>query len=280
MIEITRELVREKLKIIERWEDSNKKDYGHLLICAGTLGMAGAAIMCGSGALKSGCGLLTFYAEKNIIPILQTTVPQAMCIDIEKNLAMEKYDAVTFGPGLVNAISARRLRLKRFITEFDVPLIMDAEALKMTAENNDFELLKKRNGNTVLTPHEGEMAKLLGIEYNEVKENRADAATQLQKISGSVVVLKGSKTLVTSGNGSMHVNTSGNPGMATGGSGDILTGMIASLAAQGMSVSDAAVCGVYLHGRAGDIAAQKKGMISMNAMDIIEEIPAAFCETV
>jgi NAD(P)H-hydrate epimerase len=202
-----------------------------------------------------------------------------MCIDIEKNLEMGKYDAVTFGPGLVNEISARRLKLKRFMTEYNVPLIMDAEALKMTAENNDFEILKKRNGNTVLTPHEGEMAKLLGVDYKDVRSNREAAAIQLQKMSGAVVVLKGSKTLVASGS-MMHVNTSGNPGMATGGSGDILTGMIASLAAQGMNVCDAAVCAVYLHGRAGDIAAQKKGMISMNAMDLIEEIPAAFCETV
>ena len=277
MIKITRDLVKEKLQVIERKSDANKKDFGHLLICAGTEGMAGAAVMCGKGAVKSGCGLLTYYVEKEIIPILQVTLPEAMCIDLESDPDLGKYDSVAIGPGLLNKMGPTRL--ERFVKEFDGPLVIDAESLNVIAKNDHFDDLTERLNNTVLTPHEGEMARMLDIDYRVVRKDRQAAAKQLQKKTGAVVVLKGRNTIVASSGSMMHVNTSGNAGMATGGSGDVLTGMIAALCCQGMNAHDAALCAVYIHGRAGDLAAGKKGMISMTAMDIIEEIPAAFCET-
>lgn len=279
MEQITKETVRKKLSVIRRADDANKSDLGHLLICAGSYGMAGAAVMCGTGALKSGSGLVTFYCNKEIIPILQVSLPQAMCIDIDNNVVMQKFSALAIGPGLMTKTGERRLG--DFINGFTRPMVIDAQALNVLASAPDMmAAVKKRTGDTVMTPHEGEMARLLGKESRDVKADRTGAVHRLHEMTGSVAVLKGKETLIAGKNGKVYINTTGNPGMATGGSGDVLTGMIAALAAQGMSAEDAAVCGVFLHGRAADICRRYTGEISMTAMDIAGAVPAAFMDVI
>lgn len=266
------ETIKKWLDIIKRKEDANKNDHGHMLVCAGTLGMAGAAVMCGQAALKSGCGLLTFYVEREIIPVLQISVPQGMCVDISKNIDYGKYDSIAAGPGLVS--NAGEYRLESFLNEYDGKLVIDAASLNVIAEKGCWDVLKKAGKRVVMTPHEGEMARLLGKDSSAVKKDRIGAAQKLHEMTGCNIVLKGKDTIILGGDGAC-INPTGNPGMAAGGSGDVLTGMIAGFACQGMSAFEAACTGVYVHGLAGDIAAEKYGVVSMTALDIIKEIHAA-----
>ena len=280
MKKLTEDIIKKDLEAIKRKEDANKTDFGHLLVCAGTFGMAGAAVMCGGAALRSGCGLLTFMAEKEIIHILQTSLPQAMCMDIEKDAEPGKYSAIAIGPGLVNR--AGEGKLERLLTgsedgskaEYEGEMVIDAQSLNVIAENGWHERLKNKGTGRVLTPHEGEMARLLGVDSKTVKVDRPGAAEKLYEMTGCNIVLKGKETIICGAEG-LFVNPTGNPGMATGGSGDVLTGMIAAFACQGMTAFDAACAGVYIHGLAGDLAAGKYGVVSMTALDITEMIPAA-----
>jgi NAD(P)H-hydrate epimerase len=279
MESITADSVKEKLHLIKRAEDANKTDLGHLLICAGSFGMAGAAVMCGTGALKCGSGLVSFYCQKEIIPILQISLPQAMCIDIDSNVTMMKYSAIAIGPGFL--IKSGEKSLSRFISGYAGTMVIDAQSLNVLAERRGLmDELKRRSGDSVLTPHEGEMARLLGVESKAVKEDRIGAALRLHDLTGSTIVLKGSGTIIVKKDGSALINTTGNPGMATGGSGDVLTGMTAAPAAQGMCADDAAECGVFLHGMAADICRRYTGEISMTAMDIADAVPFAFIEVI
>lgn len=272
------DLVQKKLEGIRRRDDSNKVDYGHLLVCAGSYGMAGAAVMCGLSAITSGAGLVTYYTYDEIVPVLQTNVPQAMCKSIDKEIIMGKYDAIAMGPGFLGEKAEKRI--KRIIKGFIGSLVLDANALNVIARDELCEDLKEIGKRTVLTPHEGEMGRLLGTTSSAVKADRRGSVILLSQLTGCTAVLKGSETLVAGGDGTVYVNTSGNPGLATAGTGDVLTGIISGLAAQGMNSLDAAITGVFIHGHAGDLAKRKKGEISMTAADVIDMIPSAFMDAV
>ena len=270
MKKITERTVSNKMKVLERKALSNKHEWGNVLICAGSFGMAGAAVMAGHGALKGGSGLVTYYVNRDIIPILQTSLPQAMCIDIEEEILLSKYDSIAIGPGLLTDLGEKRLH--RFLRGYGNNLIIDAESLNVLARSDTLYMVKERVGGTVLTPHEGEMARLLGVSGKAVKEDRIGAARQLWEKTKATVVLKGYETIVITEKGDEYCNSTGNPGLATGGTGDVLTGLIAAFASQGMDSKDAAICAVYVHGKAGDKCAKAFGEISMNAMDVAHMI--------
>lgn len=269
-----------ELFLAKRPRDSHKGDFGHVLVAAGSKGMAGAAILCARGALRAGAGLVTVSIHEELFPIIQTAVPEAMCIgrNIETDISeasLKKYSVIALGPGIGASAKAFELvswLLKRFTGNF----VLDADALNIIAHvtqsnkswTTDFP---KVPPNSVATPHPGEAARLLGVDKDAINENRPAALAALKAKLGCTICLKGYGTLVTP----ECVNPNGNPGMATGGSGDVLTGVIASLMAQGMKTEAAARAGVYIHGLAGDMAAQKYGEHGLTAGDIAEHVAYA-----
>ena len=261
---------------LKREKDASKFDNGRCLIAAGSFGMAGAAVMSGSAAVRTGAGLVTYYAKREIIPVLQISVPEAMAKPIDENIDYGKYDAIAMGPGLLCDEGA--YRVEEAIATYNGPLVLDAEALNTVRRRNLFGALKERRsrgGATVITPHEGEAAGMLGTDRKNVgKGARGSAARALREKTGATVVMKGSGTLVAySDTDRIMVNTTGGPGLATGGSGDVLTGIIAALLAQGIEPDEAAAAGVYIHGLAGDLASYENGEISVRAMDIVGKLP-------
>lgn len=271
--------------IPQRKEDAHKGDCGKLFVLAGSKGMTGAAALCAKAALRSGAGLLTVGTADSQQPIIATKLTEAMtasfkskngqvCL-LEKDkilAAAETSDAFVIGPGMGRENETAKL-IRFLALEANVKTLIDADGLNAIAANID--ILKKRKAETVLTPHEGEAARLLNKTAENVKRNRLAAAKEIAKRSGAVAVLKGSGTIVTDGE-RFFVNPTGNPGMATGGSGDVLSGIIGSFLAQGLYAYDAAVLGVYIHGLAGDFAAREKTEFALIASDIIESLPNAF----
>lgn len=270
----------------KRRDDAHKGDFGRLFILAGSAGMTGAASLSALGALRSGVGLLTVGTEKEERKILAIKLTEAMTMGFEGSCggvgfsqrekikeAADAADAFVIGPGMGRA--SETARLIRYLTErVKTPMIIDADGLNALSGNID--ILKRRKGETIITPHEGEMARLCAISAEEVHKNREKIAKDFAKESGAVVVLKGKNTIVAGDE--IFVNPTGNSGMATGGSGDVLSGVIGSFAAQGLPLENAAALGVYVHGRAGDIAAAKKGKAGLIASDIAENLPYAIKE--
>jgi hydroxyethylthiazole kinase-like uncharacterized protein yjeF len=274
-----------------RLSDAHKGDFGHLMVVAGSPGKAGAAIMAARGALRAGAGLVSVATPNNIVPIIQSQVVEAMAVpsaeSIEGTLgigseeellkAMGKMTAVAIGPGLsthYETVQAVRNLIKRLT----IPAVIDADGLNALV--GFLDILKRVKASMILTPHPGEMGRLLGISSDEVQRDRIEIAAAFARKYRVTVVLKGAATVVATPYGWVYVNSTGNPGMASGGTGDVLTGMIGSFLAQGYSASQAACLGVYLHGRAGDLAAEEKGEASMIAGDLIEKLPQAIKETI
>jgi NAD(P)H-hydrate epimerase len=272
-----------------RLSDAHKGDFGHLMVVAGSPGKAGAAIMAAKGALRAGAGLVSVATPNNIVPIIQSQVAEAMAVpsaeSIEGTLgigseeellkAMGKMSAAAIGPGLsthYETVQAVRNLIKRLT----IPAVIDADGLNALAGFTD--ILKRVKASIILTPHPGEMGRLLGISSDDVQRDRIAIATTFARKHKVTVVLKGAATVVATAHGWVFVNSTGNPGMASGGTGDVLTGMIGSFLAQGYTASQAACLGVYLHGRAGDLAAGEKGEASMIAGDLIDNISTAFKE--
>ncbi|MCH5353361.1 MAG: NAD(P)H-hydrate dehydratase [Acutalibacter sp.] len=260
---------------------SNKGTLGRLLLVCGSYGMAGACVMAARAALRCGVGLLHIAVDKSIYPMLAGAVPEAVftVLDWENhgreaeerlNDAMEKATACLVGCGLGDG--AKRLCPPIF-SRCTVPLIADADALNFAAGQPG--ILEEVEAPLILTPHPGEMARLCGDSIPEIQADRLGAAREKARETGAVVALKGAATVIASPDGRCAVNPTGNPGMAKGGAGDVLAGMIASFAAQGIPPFEAAVSGVYLHGLAGDLCAKKLGMRSMLPTDIIEALPEA-----
>jgi NAD(P)H-hydrate epimerase len=274
---ITRDYVRALLP--KRRADSHKGTYGKVLIVAGSPGMAGAAILAGRSAFRSGAGLVAVSADQQLWTAIHSAVPEVTIID--RTLPTEKIlsrDAVAIGPGLGTDIAAAQT-LQKILGAPIRKIVIDADALNIIAEGSfgilngceSLSAIKEK----VITPHSGEAARLLGTSPEEINRNRERAALELAGKYDCVAVLKGNGTLVASPDGAIFENPTGNPGMATGGAGDVLTGVIVSLMGQGMSALDAAKGGVYIHGLAGDIAAKKTGAYGLLASDITETIPAA-----
>lgn len=276
-----------KKAVFNRPDDANKGTLGSLLCICGCYGMAGAAIMAGKAALRCGLGLLKTALPKSIYPIAASAIFESVFFPLEETpdgkiskcnidfllCEAEKSSAVLIGCGLSVCDDTEEL-VNSFIENCTKPLVLDADALNCVAKNTD--ILKKAKAPVIITPHPGEMARLVKSTPKAVNENRAEIAADFAKEYGVVTVLKGSGTIIASPDGKILINRTGNSGMATGGSGDVLAGMTGSLLAQGANVFDAASAAVYLHGLSGDLAAEKLGKISMLPTDLIDEIPQAF----
>lgn len=270
----------------EREPGTHKGDYGHALIVAGSPGKAGAAILAARAAVRAGAGLVTVAVPE---PILQTVdlgsiesmtlgLPAGGTGQVAEGAADVLLDAaegkavVALGPGMgQEAVTAAAIR--RIALECPLPLVLDADGLNAFAGRAGE--LSSRRAETILTPHPGELGRLLGISTSTILEDRVAAARGAAEETGAIVVLKGHLSLVASGT-AVFVNPTGNPGMATGGTGDVLTGLIAGLLAQGLDALDATLVAVYLHGLAGDLAASRMGEAPLAASDLIEILPAAF----
>jgi ADP-dependent NAD(P)H-hydrate dehydratase len=276
-------------KLKKRARDAHKGIFGKMLVVAGSFGMSGAASLVGKAALRTGSGLVRVAVAKSILPIVAslescyTTIPlpeddkghiAAKATNIILNAAADN-DVLAFGPGVGVARGVSAV-LEVLLEQSGLKLVIDADGLNNLAKVSDWP--SKCKAEVILTPHPGEMKRLWqGLLRAPLPPERNEQAIKLAKKTGTVVVLKGAGTVVTDGE-KVYVNNTGNPGMATAGSGDVLTGMIASLYGQGFGAFEAALLGVYVHGLAGDIAAAKRGQVSMIATDIIEALGDAFKE--
>lgn len=273
---ITKAYVNTFLK--RREKELHKGDCGRVLIAAGSFGMAGAAILCAKAALRSGAGLVRISAPKELFPILQVGVPEATCITRELTSDMwTAYDAVAIGPGLGKEEANEHL-IEGALHCTEKVVVLDADGLNLLAENP--LLAKDKRAQLIMTPHPGEAARLLRTTAAAVNKNRAESAAALAERFSCIAVLKGAGTLVAMPDGKTYINTTGNPGMATGGSGDVLTGIIAALAGQGVSALEAAAAGVYLHGLAGDLSAGQLGEYGLIASDLTGAVALALKATV
>ena len=267
--------------IKKRHMDLHKGDCGKVLIVAGSKGMAGAAILSSRGALRSGAGLVQVSVPEELFSIIQVGVPEATCVS--RTLPpdkLENYQAVVVGPGLGDDKSNAPL-IKNILESNCKAVVLDADSLNLISRFKELgELLKAAEGRTVITPHPGEAARLLKTSAKEINADRIKAVRQLAEQTGAVVVLKGAGTLVATPNEKTYINTTGNPGMATGGSGDVLSGIIGGLLGQGLSCLEAASVGVYIHGLAGDLAANSLGEYGIIATDIASMAALAIKQTI
>lgn len=267
-------------------QESFKNTFGHVIVIAGSPGMMGAAYLACRGALRVGAGLVTSCVPTSLADSFDMAFPEVMTRgfaetqertlaslawgDIEQ-LLMNK-NSVVFGPGLSTHPSIRDILIK-LLENSELPLVIDADGLNVLA--SDTTILTRRTAPVVLTPHPGEMGRLLGISTEEVQADRVGTVSQAADRFQSVVVLKGAATIIGEPGGGIFVNSSGGPALATAGSGDVLAGVIGGLLAQGLNTLEAAVLGVYIHGRAGDKLAGEMGQRGVIAGDIAETIPRA-----
>jgi NAD(P)H-hydrate epimerase len=277
-------------RLTPRAADAHKGDFGKVAIIAGSIGMSGAAALAGRSALRGGAGLVRVAVPKSILPIVAsiepsfTTVPLAEDgtgrISVKATNAIlditGENDVLAFGPGVGTSGELRSV-LEVLIGQEKLRLLIDADGLNNLSGIKNWP--DKVKADLILTPHPGEMKRLwAGLFREPLASERGEQAAQLARRSGTIVTLKGAGTVVTDGE-KVYVNKTGNPGMATAGSGDILTGVITALAGQGLSNFDAAILGCYIHGLAGDIAAERTGQISLIATDIIDALPDAFLKS-
>jgi NAD(P)H-hydrate epimerase len=291
-----------KKSLPERALDSHKGDYGHVLLIAGSRGMSGAAVLCARAALRAGAGLVTLACPESQQPVVAACVPEALTMSLSETSAGtlrteslvklidahagRPFTALAVGPGLGNHPDTARAVIGA-IGSLAIPAVVDADALNAIAlqpHDQIQALFARRGAPCVLTPHPGEAARLLRLKTQEVQEDRRASAEGLALEFSCVCLLKGRRTVVTDGE-TLWVNPTGNPGLAKGGSGDVLTGVIAALWAQSLAAGgergglQAAALGAYLHGLAADIAVKTKTVRSLIASDIIEALPDAFRRT-
>ncbi len=262
-----------KKLIRDREKFSHKGTFGHALLLAGSFGKMGAAQLCGGACLRSGAGLLTMHVAGCGYQIIQIALPEAMCtVDIHEKMLtalpdLDSYSAIGVGPGLGKEPQTLQM-LEELIEKAKVPMVWDADALNLLSENP--ELLRKLPEHTVITPHPKEFERLAGESKDDYA--RLELARNFAQKHKLVVVLKGAHTAVIFPDGTVHFNATGNAGMATGGTGDVLTGILTSLLAQKYDPQDAARLGVYQHGIAGDRAAKARTKVAMIASDIVENL--------
>lgn len=271
---ITKEYVHTVIK--KRRKDIHKGDCGRVLVIAGSKGMAGAAVLSGLGAYRAGSGLVRIAIDEELFPIVQIGLPEATCISRDAFSGTpsqyEQYDAIAIGPGLGDDKRNEEI-IGNILKNYGGKLVIDADGLNTIVRNDMTGEVKSTSADVVITPHEGEASRLLGIGLDKLRSmGRTEAALALSEKFSAVSVLKGAGSIVATAGGETYINSTGNPGMATGGSGDVLTGVIASLAGQGLSAEDAAKAGVFLHGLAGDIAANELSQHGLMAGDIARNI--------
>ncbi len=271
-----REFVCDIIK--KRKRNTHKGDYGKLLIIAGSEGLTGAAAMSANSAVRMGAGLVTVGICKALNPVLEAKLTEPMTLalkDTDGHLSREAYAAISekmkkstavlFGPGLGRSDDVAYL-LKMILSEAEIPVIIDADGIAVLSRED----ITNSKCSVILTPHTGEMSALSGLSCEYIEENRIDVSRAVAEELGACVILKGCHTIVTGANGKQYINNTGNPGMATGGSGDVLAGMVAALVARGTQEEYASAAAVYLHGVAGDIAREKFGEEAMRPTDIID----------
>ncbi len=268
-----------------RRPDSHKGDFGHALLIGGSLPMAGSISLSAIACLRSGAGLVTVATPAACQPIVAGFEPSIMTIPLPcdeegriTSAALERIrdfakqaTVVACGPGLGRSDEITKV-VSELYRDIHQPMVVDADGLNALSTLND--AIPNHAGPRILTPHPGEFARLIG-HSSQSASKRAAAAVELAKSAGIIVLLKGHPTLITDG-ANQHLNQTGNPGMATGGTGDILTGVITALLCQGLAPFDAAQLGAYVHGLAGDLAAKELGEVSLIASDLLRFLPAAF----
>ena len=281
---LTRELVSSWFT--RRPATAHKGNFGHVLVVGGSRGMVGAACLAAQGALRAGTGLVTLAVPRSLQDVAAAKLTEVMtsglpeipdgavgreALPVVTSLLGNKA-ALATGPGLGRHPETAAL-VRELVRTASCPVVLDADGLNAFA--NEGARLAERVAPLVVTPHPGEMGRLMGKSPAEIEADRIGNATEAARAWGAVVVLKGARTVVASPNGYLGINTTGNPGMATGGSGDVLTGVIAALLAQGLDPFRAAAAGVYLHGRAGDLAAVETGEMGLVAGDLLRFLPTA-----
>lgn len=271
-------VVTDNIKFEKRLKNTHKGTYGTVALVVGSYGMAGAAILSARACLKSGIGIAKLIIPEDIYSVVTCAVPEAVCLPVprfEEKVAkdLSAADCVLVGCGLSKSSDAEIL-LKSAIKNANKTIIIDADGLNLLSDSID--LIEGLKAELILTPHPGEMSRLVGVSVKEIEANRVFYAKQLAKKLSCVVVLKGAVTVIADKNGEVHFNILGNAGMATGGSGDALAGIMAAFCAAGKTAVRAAVESVYIHSLAGDLAKENKGEISLLPSDIIELLPEAF----
>lgn len=304
--EITENMVWERVP--ERVQDSHKGTYGKVLCVAGSSRFRGAAALCTEGALRSGCGIVTLATVEPVFASVQPRMPEAILLSCSQSDALNEkdewfggidgseasklrselkngYSALVIGPGMGNTDDTAALT-KALVTDTAVTAVLDADALNALARKSDNDPQVRsyagRNltylpraasgGSLIITPHPGELARLCSCTIKQIKDSPAEIAVLYAIKNNCVVVLKEHRTVIATPKGRIYRNTSGNSGLARGGSGDILAGMIGSLAAQGLSAEDAAICGVWLHGRAAERCSARRSQTCMLPHDIFEDL--------
>lgn len=274
----------------ERPAASHKGDFGHVLLLAGSRGKTGAALLASRACLRAGAGLVTIGVPETLVDVFQARVTEEMVLPLPDDgdgmLSERAYgdiidfvnrraDVLAIGPGLGSGHGITGL-VHQLVLTATIPMVLDADGIN--AASREREILGRAKAPLVLTPHPGEMARLLSSgDRNEVEKDRISTAGDFAKETGVCLVLKGAPTIIGSTEGVVFINTTGNAGMATAGTGDVLTGIIAALIGQGAEPLNASLLGVHLHGLAGDAAAEEKGLHSLIAGDIIEYLPKALC---
>jgi len=264
--------------------DWHKGQFGHLAMACGSTGMGGAVAMAGAGAIRMGSGLVTACVPESMVATFETGLPEMMAIPLPQtgtgsvaSEAAEKFigfardkTAVLIGPGLGRDESTREF-VHTVINSLDLPMVIDADGLNCVGTNES--LIKNRNAPTIITPHPGEMGTLAGVATADVQADRIGAASAYSRLTGAVVALKGAGTVIATPQGEAYINHTGNNGLATGGSGDVLAGMIAGVLCQGAHPEDAAIASVFMHGMCADIYAEKHDPRSLIPTDLLEILP-------
>ncbi len=281
--------VKDIPKLKPRKPNAHKGDFGRVCIIGGCIGMSGAPALAGRAALRAGAGLVRVAVPENVLPIVASIEPSYTTISLAEDSAgkisaktintildaANENDCLAFGPGIGTSSGIQSI-LEALLQQENLRMVIDADGLNNLSAIKDWP--DKLKANLILTPHPGEMKRLWsGLFREQLPPDRSDQAGKFAKSTKTIVVLKGAGTVVTDGQ-KVYINKTGNPGMATAGSGDCLTGVITALLGQGLSNFDAAVLGVYIHGLAGDIAAEKLGQVSLIATDIIDSLPNAFLQ--
>lgn len=274
-------------KKLKRSATAHKGTFGRVFIVAGSRGMTGAASLSGMAALRSGAGLVTVGIPDAVYRVVARRDPELMVRSLpstsQGTLALKGFSEIkrlcvaqnvlAIGPGLSQNVATQKL-IRKILQTTELQRVVDADALN--ALKGHLEVLKVCRGRAVLTPHPGEFVRIFGGKLDDSDVLRKKRALEAAQEHGVVIVLKGHRTVIASPEGDCHINTTGNPGMATAGSGDVLTGVISALAGQGRSLFEAACLGAHVHGLAGDLAAKKVGQVSLIAGDILCFLPQAF----
>lgn len=278
-------IIQEAIKgFPKRRADSEKRDFGHALIIAGSSGYTGAAYLTSQAAMRSGSGLVTLAIGKSLHGILAKKLTEVMVKPFpetkEGSLSLKaekpilrfarKCDSFAIGPGLSRNKETARL-VRRLVAKLTGPVVIDADGIN--AFSGHAGDLNNACGDLIFTPHAGELSRLTGKSADEIRKNRKDIALKVAREYNIVLVLKGHRTVVADPDGKLYINKTGNSGMASGGVGDVLTGIIAGFLAQGADGFNAAVLGAYFHGFAGDLALKEKGPLGLIATDLLEKLP-------